>query len=82
MSFDLCTPSGTLECWTVSKSFSTQGDCDARKIKWDDLWVLGAKVSVLRELRLGRKGLGEKGNGNGKRARGRKKAGEEGGEDE
>lgn len=70
---DVCTPSGTLERWTVPKSFSRQAYRDARKSQWGDLWALGAKTRVKKEPRLGRKGLGEKGNGLGKRARGTKK---------
>lgn len=75
VTLDLCTPSGTLERWTVPKSFSTQAYRDARKSKWGDLWALGAKVRVGREPRLGRKGMNEKGNGLGKNSRGRQKGG-------
>ncbi|KAI9833301.1 MAG: hypothetical protein M1819_003696 [Sarea resinae] len=53
---DLCTPSGTLERWTVPKSFSKLAYRDARKSAWGDLWALGAKTRVAREVRLG-KGL-------------------------
>ena len=45
---DLCTPSGTLERWTVPKSFSRQAFRDARKSSWGDLWALGAKTRVPR----------------------------------
>ncbi|KAK5112411.1 hypothetical protein LTR85_011520 [Meristemomyces frigidus] len=48
---DLCTPSGTLERWTVPRSFSRQAYRDARKSQWGDLWALGAKTRVLRTVR-------------------------------
>lgn len=52
---DLCTPSGTLERWTVPRSFSRLAFRDARKSKHGDLWALGAKTRVPRTARLGRK---------------------------
>lgn len=54
VTLDLCTPSGTIERWTVPKSFSRQGYHDARKTRWGDLWALGAKTRVRRNVRLGR----------------------------
>ena len=45
---DLCTPAGTLERWTVPKSFGKQAFRDARKSSWGDLWALGAKTRVPR----------------------------------
>ncbi|KFX95129.1 hypothetical protein V490_04010 [Pseudogymnoascus sp. VKM F-3557] len=54
VTIDLCTPAGTLERWTVPKSFSAQAYRDARKAKWGDLWALGAKTRVIREARLGK----------------------------
>lgn len=54
VSIDLCTPSGTLERWTVPKSFSAQAYRDARKARWGDLWALGAKTRVERGARLGK----------------------------
>jgi ribosomal protein RSM22 (predicted rRNA methylase) len=56
VTIDLCTPSGTLERWTVPKSFSAQAYRDARKASHGDLWALGAKTRTLREARLGKKG--------------------------
>ena len=50
---DLCTPSGTLERWTVPRSFSKQAFRDARKSRWGDLWALGAKTRVARSIKLG-----------------------------
>ena len=50
---DLCTPSGKIERWTVPKSFSKQAYRDARKSKWGDLWALGAKTRVQRNIRVG-----------------------------
>lgn len=54
VSLDLCTPSGTLERWTVPKSFSAQAYRDSRKTRWGDLWALGAKTRVERQPRLGK----------------------------
>lgn len=51
---DVCTPSGTLERWTVPRSFSKQAFRDARKSSWGDLWALGAKTRIPRNVRLGR----------------------------
>ena len=50
---DLCTPAGKIERWTVPKSFSKQAYHDARKSKWGDLWALGAKTRVQRNVRVG-----------------------------
>ena len=55
VTLDLCTPSGTLERWTVPKSFSRAAYRDARKSKWGDLWALGSKTRTVRTPRLGRK---------------------------
>ena len=52
---DLCTPTGRIERWTVPKSFSRQAYRDARKSKWGDLWALGAKTAIQRNIRLGTK---------------------------
>lgn len=49
---DLCTPMGQIERWTVPKSFSKQAYRDARKSRWGDLWALGAKTRVPRNIRL------------------------------
>ncbi|KAF2747613.1 hypothetical protein M011DRAFT_467678 [Sporormia fimetaria CBS 119925] len=51
---DVCTPSGTLERWTVPRSFSKQAFRDARKAQWGDLWALGAKTRIPKNVRLGR----------------------------
>ena len=53
VTFDLCTPAGNLERWTVPKSFSRQAYRDARKSRWGDLWALGAKTRVIRISRSG-----------------------------
>ena len=50
---DLCTPAGKIERWTVPKSFSKQAYRDARKSRWGDLWPLGAKTRVQRNIRVG-----------------------------
>lgn len=54
VTLDLCTPAGTIERWTVPRSFSKQAYHDARKARWGDLWALGAKTRVRRSVRLGR----------------------------
>jgi ribosomal protein RSM22 (predicted rRNA methylase) len=53
---DVCTPAGTLERWTVPRSFSRQAFRDAKKTRWGDLWALGAKTRIPRNVRLGRAG--------------------------
>lgn len=59
--FDLCTPAGKIERWTVPRSFSRQAYRDARKSNWGDLWALGAKTRIPRNLNLGDKhGEGKK----------------------
>ncbi len=50
---DVCTPLGTIERWTVPRSFGHQAYRDARKSRWGDLWALGAKTRIPRNLRLG-----------------------------
>ena len=52
---DLCTPAARIERWTVPKSFSKQTYRDARKSRWGDLWALGAKTAIPRNIRIGRK---------------------------
>ena len=53
VTIDLCTPAGKIERWTVPKSFGKQAYRDARKSKWGDLWALGAKTQIKRNLQLG-----------------------------
>ncbi|OAA47094.1 37S ribosomal protein Rsm22 [Metarhizium rileyi] len=53
VTLDLCTPEGKIERWTVPKSFSKLAYHDARKSRWGDLWALGAKTRVLRNVRAG-----------------------------
>ncbi|KAF3907873.1 hypothetical protein ABW20_dc0110247 [Dactylellina cionopaga] len=48
VTFDLCTSDGDLERWIVPSSFSKKAYRDARKARWGDLWVFGAKTKVLR----------------------------------
>ncbi|KAI0203405.1 mitochondrial small ribosomal subunit Rsm22-domain-containing protein [Astrocystis sublimbata] len=57
VTFDMCTPAGTIERWTVPKSYSKQAYRDARKARWGDLWALGAKTRVPRVVRLGKGGV-------------------------
>jgi ribosomal protein RSM22 (predicted rRNA methylase) len=52
---DMCTPAGKIERWTVPKSYGKVAYRDARKVKWGDLWALGAKTKILRNLNLGDK---------------------------
>ncbi|KAF4979967.1 hypothetical protein FZEAL_3921 [Fusarium zealandicum] len=54
VTLDLCTPDGKLERWTVPKSYSKLAYHDARKSRWGDLWALGAKTRVLRNVRAGK----------------------------
>ncbi|KAI2466499.1 Rsm22-domain-containing protein [Annulohypoxylon bovei var. microspora] len=56
VTLDLCTPTGKIERWTVPKSFSRAAYHDARKAQWGDLWALGAKTRVHRDIRLGKGG--------------------------
>ncbi|KAK7209310.1 hypothetical protein V2G26_016488 [Clonostachys chloroleuca] len=53
VSMDVCTPAGTIERWTVPKSFSKLAYRDARKSRWGDLWALGAKSHTKKEVRAG-----------------------------
>ncbi|KAI9778620.1 MAG: 37S ribosomal protein S22 [Geoglossum umbratile] len=53
---DVCTPAGKLERWTVPRSFGRQAYRDASKSSWGDLWPLGAKTRVPKNVRLGGKG--------------------------
>ncbi len=55
VTLDLCTPAGRIERWTVPKSFGKQAYRDARKSNWGDLWALGAKTRIYRNIRLGLK---------------------------
>lgn len=50
---DVCTPHGKIERWTIPKSFGKQPYRDARKCQWGDLWALGAKTRILRNLKVG-----------------------------
>jgi ribosomal protein RSM22 (predicted rRNA methylase) len=59
VTLDVCTPVGKIERWTVPKSYSKQAYRDARKSNWGDLWALGAKSRVARNLRLGGPGTKE-----------------------
>lgn len=40
---EMCAPNGTVEQWTVTKSFNKQAYHDARKATGGDLWALSAK---------------------------------------
>lgn len=53
---DVCTSAGTLERWSVPRSYSRQAYRDARKSAWGDLWALGAKAREGRRVRLGVRG--------------------------
>lgn len=52
---DLCTPEGKLERWTVPKSRGKLAYRDARKSAWGDLWALGAKTRIPKNVRIGDK---------------------------
>ncbi|KAK6496274.1 37S ribosomal protein S22 [Arthrobotrys musiformis] len=49
VTLDVCTSHGDLERWIVPNSFSKRAYTDARKARWGDLWVWGAKTKVVRE---------------------------------
>jgi ribosomal protein RSM22 (predicted rRNA methylase) len=53
VTMDVCTPSAQIERWTMPMSKSKQGYHDARKSRWGDLWALGAKTRVIRDVRTG-----------------------------
>ncbi|KAK5937822.1 37S ribosomal protein S22 [Knufia obscura] len=53
VTIDLCTPQAEIRRWTIPKSFSRQAYRDARKAKWGDLWALGAKTNIARNLKTG-----------------------------
>jgi Mitochondrial small ribosomal subunit Rsm22 len=53
ITIDLCTPAGKIDRWIVTKSFSKAAYRDARKSSWGDLWALGAKTRIPRNLELG-----------------------------
>ncbi|KAK6353451.1 37S ribosomal protein S22 [Orbilia brochopaga] len=48
ITMDVCTSDGELERWIVASSFGKEAYRDARKAKWGDLWLYGAKTKVLR----------------------------------
>jgi len=50
---DVCTPAGQIERWTVPRSYGKVAFRDARKSRWGDLWALGAKTKILRNLDVG-----------------------------
>ena len=56
---DMCTPMGTIERWTVPRSFGNLAFRDARKSRWGDLWALGAKTRVPRVVKVGGPGSKE-----------------------
>jgi ribosomal protein RSM22 (predicted rRNA methylase) len=47
---DMCTPAGKMERWIVPRSFGKRAYRDARKSSWGDLWALGAKTRLHREV--------------------------------
>lgn len=49
---DVCTCQGRIERWTVPKSFGKVEYKDARKAQWGDLWALGAKTKVPRNIKV------------------------------
>ncbi|KAI5801625.1 mitochondrial small ribosomal subunit Rsm22-domain-containing protein [Peziza echinospora] len=50
---DVCAPSAKIERWTVPASFGKLVYHDARKSQWGDLWALGAKTKILRNISPG-----------------------------
>ncbi|PYI19897.1 hypothetical protein BO99DRAFT_402363 [Aspergillus violaceofuscus CBS 115571] len=55
VTFDICTPDAQIERWTVPRSFSRQAYRDVRKSQWGDLWALGSKTQIERNVKLGSK---------------------------
>ncbi|KAL8678237.1 MAG: hypothetical protein Q9186_005384 [Xanthomendoza sp. 1 TL-2023] len=58
---DACTPAGKIERWTVPKSYGKRAYADARKAQWGDLWALGAKTRITRDVRIGREAVKPRG---------------------
>ena len=54
ITMDLCTPQAEIRRWTIPRSFSRQAYRDARKSQWGDLWALGAKTNIARNLKVGK----------------------------
>lgn len=52
---DVCTAQGKIERWTVPRSYGNIAYRDARKSKRGDLWALGAKTKIARNINLGDK---------------------------
>jgi ribosomal protein RSM22 (predicted rRNA methylase) len=50
---DVCAAQGKIERWTVPQSYGKTAFRDARKSKWGDLWALGAKTKIARNIKLG-----------------------------
>lgn len=53
VTIDLCTPQAEIRRWLIPKSFSRQAYRDARKARWGDLWALGAKTNIPKNLKVG-----------------------------
>ncbi|KAF8476881.1 mitochondrial small ribosomal subunit Rsm22-domain-containing protein [Kalaharituber pfeilii] len=51
---DVCTVEGFIERWTVPKSFGKTEWRDARKARNGDIWPLGAKTKVSRNIKIGK----------------------------
>ena len=49
---DLCTNKGAIERWIVPKSHGKPEYRDAKKSRWGDLWALGAKTKIPRQLKV------------------------------
>lgn len=52
VTFDVCTNQGKIERWTVPKSYGKQEYKDAKKSMWGDLWPLGAKTRIPRNIKV------------------------------
>ncbi|KAG0130299.1 mitochondrial small ribosomal subunit Rsm22-domain-containing protein [Tuber indicum] len=50
---NVCTPTGSIESWTVSNSLGKLEYREARKSGWGDLWALGAKSRTRRNVKIG-----------------------------
>lgn len=56
---DVCTPGAKIERWIVPRSHGKRPFKDAGKVQWGDLWALGAKTRISRNLALGEGKKGE-----------------------
>ncbi|KAG0633824.1 hypothetical protein HOY80DRAFT_1062453 [Tuber brumale] len=49
---DLCTPTGSIEHWVVPQTLRELEHRDVRNSGWGDLWALGAKARINRNVKI------------------------------